>query len=275
MPSPFPGMDPYLESPEFFPGLHDNLVIELERALQACLPPAYFADTRSRVWVEYMERAFEPDVDIVRSSDAPAGIGSDNGGGTAVAVRVQPVVVYVPNETREIFLEIRTVQGERRLVTALEVLSPSNKIPGAHGRDKYEEKQLEVLSSKVNLIEIDLLRGGTHTTAVPRARAEAEAGPFDYHVCVRRFANLGRYFVYPIRLEQRLPEIAIPLLPGDPDVAIDLQAVLDRCYDFGPYRRISPYRDANPVPPLRPEQQEWASRLLRDKGLLPDAGRTA
>jgi len=66
-----------------------------------------------------------------------------------------------------------------------------------------------------------------------------------------------------------LPEIAIPLLPGDSAVQIDLQAIFDRCYNTGPYRRLSPYRERTPVPPLTPERQEWANHLLREQGLLP------
>ena len=70
------------------------------------------------------------------------------------------------------------------------------------------------------------------------------------------------YYVYPIQLAERLPEIAVPLLPGDPAVPIDLQAVLDRCYDVGPYRREINYRDDTPHPPLRPEQMSWARGVL-------------
>jgi Protein of unknown function (DUF4058) len=91
---------------------------------------------------------------------------------------------------------------------------------------------------------------------------EARAGSFDYHVSVHRFDRFEDFLVYPIQLDDRLPEIAIPLLPGDPDVTIDLQAVFDRSYDTGPYRRRVRYAESTPVPPLRPERAEWAARLL-------------
>jgi hypothetical protein len=29
MPSPFPGMDPYLENPEFWPGVHNRLIVAI------------------------------------------------------------------------------------------------------------------------------------------------------------------------------------------------------------------------------------------------------
>ena len=114
-------------------------------------------------------------------------------------------------------------------------------------------------------MEIDLLRGGDQTTAVPLDRARKKTGPFDYHVCIHHFDNLEDYFVYPVRLDERLPEIDVPLLPGDGKVPIDLQTVFDRCYDTGPYSRRVRYREMTPVPPLRPEQAEWTNRLLKEK----------
>jgi hypothetical protein len=177
-----------------------------------------------------------------------------------------------PEEVRETFLDIYAQQrDEPRLVTCIEVLSPTNKTPGAHGRKPYRKKQREVLHSKVHLVEIDLLRGGKHTTAVPHAVALRQTGMFDYHVCIRRFNHPADYLVYPIRLDQRLPQIAIPLLPGVSDVPIDLQTVFEQSYDVGPYRRSIRYAERTPVPPLRPEQVEWATRVLREKGLLPPA----
>jgi hypothetical protein len=167
-------------------------------------------------------------------------------------------------------LEVYTRKdGKKRLVTTIEVLSWSNKTRREKGRKLYKKKQRETLRSRVHLVEIDLLRGGEPTTAVPHDLAVALAGPFDYHVCIHHFDNREAFFVYPIRLEEQLPEIAIPLLPGDPAVSLDLQAVFNRCYDTGPYRRSVRYAEDVIVPPLRPEQAEWAQRVLREKGLVP------
>src|SRR5262249_13162389 len=141
--------------------------------------------------------------------------------------------------------------------------------PGDHGRDLYVQKQREVLRSEVHLVEIDLLRAGTHCTAVPLEPALAQAGPFDYHVCVHRFDRFDEYVVYPIQLAARLPILAIPWLPGDADVRLDLQAVLDRCYDTGLYSRSVNYRTLTTVPPLTPDQVTWAEQWLRTRGVLP------
>jgi hypothetical protein len=222
MPSPFPGMDPYLEHPAIFPGLHDSMITYLREALQARLPEPYYAEIGERVWVQVSH-----------------------------------------DEYREPYLEIVAMLEGERLVTTIEVLSLTNKTPGAHGRALYLRKQPEVLDSQINLVEIDLLRGGQHTTAVPRDLAVAQAGPFDYHVCVHHFDNLEDYSVYPISLPEPLPAIQIPLLPGAPLVVVDLQEVFQRCYDTGPYRRRIDYRHALPEPPLSPQYREWAAQWLQ------------
>ena len=134
----------------------------------------------------------------------------------AAPPRSEPLVVHVTHDERhEPFVEIYLGRGsERRLVTCIELLSLSNKTPGEHGRDLYLRKQGEILYGKVHLVEIDLLRGGEHTTAVPRHRLARVAGEFEYHVSIHHFDNLEDFFVYPVRLNQPLPEIAIPLFPA-------------------------------------------------------------
>jgi hypothetical protein len=176
-----------------------------------------------------------------------------------------PVVVTVPHdERREPFIEIRAPgdSGER-LVTAIELLSPSNKTSGERGSELYLRKQRELLDSPTHLVEIDLFRGGVHTSAVPLDRLSALVGRFDYHVSVHRSDRFEDYLVYAFRLEERLPEVAIPLLPGDPEVPMDLQVVLNRAYETGPYRRRIRYADSAPIPPLSPDQGEWAARILQ------------
>ena len=67
MPSPFPGMDPYLENPEIFPDFHDSVITYLREAVQASLPAPYFAALGRRVWIEVSRRSVGPDVQIQRS----------------------------------------------------------------------------------------------------------------------------------------------------------------------------------------------------------------
>ncbi len=261
MPSPFPGMDPYLEHPSTFPSLHARLIVLIGEALQPALPAPYFAEIEERVWVEVSQRFIEPAASVFRR-EAPSG-----GPVAATLTRSRPVVVTVPHDERhESWIEIRVSgDGGERLITAIEVLSPSNKTPGENARDLYLRKQREVLDSRAHLVEIDLLRAGLHTTAGPLDYLTEAVGPFDYHVSVHQSDRFEDYFIYPVRLAERLPEIAIPLLPGDGEVALDLQAVFDRAYDTGPYRRRIRYAEAEPVPPLRPEDREWAAGLIRGR----------
>ncbi len=182
----------------------------------------------------------------------------------------EPVVISVETielgPFKESYIEIRKRQGKSvRLVTSLEVLSPSNKTIGNPGREQYIQKQRELLGSEVNLVEIDLLRAGTHTTAVPRDEAVANGGRFDYHVSVHRFNRPKDYFVYPIVLEKPLPLIEIPLLPADPDITLDLQMVFDQAYAAGPYSREIEYGQDAIVPPLRPSQIKWMAMLRKGR----------
>ncbi len=268
MPSPFPGMDPFLEDPAIFPDLHDSLVYGLRESINAVLPLPYYAGIGSRIWVEMSQRRIGPDINLLKPD---GGVG--RGGGVAVAEKsrtqsadAEPIIIRVPHdEIRETFVEIFAGPHRDRLVTSIEVLSWANKTPGEHGRDLYLKKQKDVLKSKVHLVEIDLLRGGTHTTAVSREQIVAEAGEFDYHVLVHEFHKLEEYYVYPRRLGMRLPTIRVPLLPEDGSVEVDLQPIVDRCYVTGHYERRIRYRDMIPIGPLSAEQRQWIEQVLKER----------
>jgi hypothetical protein len=241
-------------------------VIYLADACQPILPEPYYTATNRRAWIEVSARYIEPDVNIIR---AQSGRAAESAPRSAVAVAdetgIKPVLVRVPHDERsEPYLEVYIGRGdERRLVTHIEILSPSNKTNGDQGRELYLQKQDEILTSKVNLIEIDLLRSGRHTTSVPLEQLQQQVSQFDYHVCVHRYSAFADYLVYPIRLQDRLPPIDIPLLPDDGSVRVDLQAVFNRCYDAGLYAREIDYQRDRPEPPLTDERQAWANELLK------------
>jgi hypothetical protein len=264
MPSPFPGMDPYLEHPNVFPNLHDKLIVHLEEAIQPQLPEPYYAKGAQRVWLEYVEGSRYPDVTVLRANQPASRPPSDDGGVAIAEIPVKITAPYIPwDEFRETFLEVYSkVDGQPRLVTAIEVLSPINKSPGQQARGAYREKQGEVLRSKVHLIEIDLLRAGSPTTAVPYKDLVQRCGAVDYHVSVHYFDQPDDFFIYPIQLPDRLPKISIPLLPGDGPVDVDLQAIFDRCYDRGPYRREVNYAKDPPPPALSSERLAWVKTVL-------------
>ena len=267
MPSPFPGIDPWLERPAVFPDFHNSLITYLKAAINAVLPPGYVAAGDSRAYVDPELRRI-PDVGIF-------GPDADSTGGTAVVVAtlaqaglLAAATEPISDPVKEYYLEIQSVEDER-LVTAVEVVSPANKQAGEDGRASYQQKQGEYRLSKVNLVELDLLRGGPHTTALPEARLRAVAPDCDYHVSVMAAGSPIRFFVAPIKLADRLPHLPIPLDPGIAPVTIDLQAVFDRCYDESGFANRAKYARQQPNPPLAPDQQGWAEGILRAKGLLP------
>jgi hypothetical protein len=266
MPSPFPGMDPYVENPEIFPDFHDSFITYLRGKLQANLPPPYYAALGRRVWIEAAGRSIGLDVHLLRSRASPQ---SQAPPSRAVAIADRPasrpfVVKVFHDEFREPFVEIYVdAEGGKRLVTSIEVLSPSNKTPGDKGRELFRRKQRELLSSQVNLVDIDLLRGGEHATAVPLEQALAVCGTFDYHISVHPFNDFETFYVYPMDLKEQLATIEIPLLPGDAGVLLDLQTVFNRCYDEGPYAREIRYGEDAVIPPLRSDQAAWAVQVLQ------------
>ena len=269
MPSPFPGMDPYLENPDWFPDLHGSLITMMKGTLQRSLPESYYAQSSQRVWVEYTQRHIEPDV--LQSARRPRKRARGDGRAPAdledaAGALVVMVETIEHGPFRESFLEIRRRRGkEVNIVTTIEILSPANKKIGNPGREKFLEKQRETLASETHLVEIDLLRSGAHALAVPKDLVTAKAGPFEYLVSIHRFNRPTEFLVYPITIRKRLPRIAIPLSPGDPDIFLDLQDVFDRSHEFGPYNREIEYGTDPIVPRLKPDQAKWAAQLPKPR----------
>jgi hypothetical protein len=266
MPSPFPGMDPYLEHPARWAGMRQRLISQSCNRLNELLPDNYVADMGERVYLVQPRRSIYPDLLLIeRPSQAPAP--GPSGGGTAVlAVSDPPLVITVrPEEIREVFVEIRPVADESQVIAVIAVLSPANKTGRSEGRQLYLQKQEELLASQTHLIEIDLLQGGEHTVAAPLDWLLGET-TWDYLVSLHRGGQSGRFEVWPFSLRQRLPRIHVPLAGDDPDVVLDLQTVFDRAYDEGPYARRIDYRRDPPVPLPRADA-EWAAALLKERGL--------
>jgi hypothetical protein len=257
-------MDPWLERPGLFPDLHAALIGYLRESLNSVLPDGYAALGTSLVWTDENQRRI-PDVGLFgpveRSDDEDTTDLFSNLG--MVAVLAEPL-----NEPwTEPYLEIRSNDDER-IVTAIEVLSPSNKKAGDAGRAAYLQKQGELRRAGVHLVEIDLLRGGEHSTAIPLRQLERVGARRDYHVCVTVVADRDRYEVKTFQLADRLPNIAVPLDPGVQPVVLDLQPILDRAYDTGRYARFAKYETVSPFPPLSAEHVAWAEGILKSKGVL-------
>jgi hypothetical protein len=265
MPSPFPGMDPWLETPGVFPGVHSLLIAQILEALNPRLPPPYLATIDKLVWVD-PELRTEPDVSAFSPDERAEGDVAAEPFADAGMVAVLSERVLEPWERP--YLEIHAGEGDR-LVTAIEILSPSNKKAGESGRAAYQHKQEEFRLGGVNAVEIDLLRGGAHTTAVPLARLRQVSAAYDYHICTTVVGEPTRHHVRPFRMTDTLPPLVVPLDPGVAPVTLELGPLFDRVYDIGVYQRWARYATRQPDPPLTPEQQAWADAILRERGLRP------
>jgi hypothetical protein len=253
-------MDPYLE--QHWGDVHSSLVIYIRNQLQRALPKDLRARVEERVIVTGLGRvrSLYPDVRVIESRPGPRRASK-----AAVAV-AEPIVVELPDEPEtQTFVEIREVGGEGRLVTVLEVLSPSNKKAG-DAQEQYLRKQAELLQARVSLVEIDLLREGDWIVAVPQNALGRKQRAF-YRVVVRPGWRPLQADYYPIALTQPLPALNIPLRADDAKAPLDLQAVIEQCYEDGGYDDID-YR-VEPVPPLSPGAARWAARLLRRAGRRP------
>jgi hypothetical protein len=263
-------MDPYLE--QFWGDVNSSLVIYVRNQLQQRLPNDLRARVQERVFVESptsADRTMYPDIRVVerprKHRDRAA---------TALAVDVaEPLRMRLPDEpVTQGYIEIIDLGSGRRVVTVIEVLSPSNKAAGP-GRRLYAKKQQECRAGGVGLVEIDLLRGGSWVLSVAEHVVPA-SHRLAYRVCVRRPGPDGIVDVYRVPLRERLPVIGIPLRPTDADVPLDLNQLIEQCYCDGGYDDDIDYR-AEPDPPLCPDDARWADALLRQQGHRPAKQRTA
>jgi hypothetical protein len=256
MPTPFPGMDPYLERPSLWPNVHNSLIIALRDDLAPRLRPRYYVAVEERtvrLGGDDLLFAARPDVAVVQARDLPDVSSAAFEPGAPVVT----VLVPLPDEIRETFLEIRDV-GADRVVTVIEILSPANKATG-EGRRQYEQKRLALLGSRTHLVEIDLLRAGAPMPmfgAVP---------PSPYRLLISRAEERPQARLLPLSIRQPIPRIRLPLQPGDDEPPIDLTAILHALYDRAGYDLRIDYQ-SELEPPLDDEDRVWVDALLRAAG---------
>jgi hypothetical protein len=257
MPSPFPGMDPYLEGSEWT-SVHTELSSEIARQLAPKLRPKYIVRATRRfvtdmpAVVTIAAGDVYPDVSVFGGSTIREPAPSLT---TTTAVPLEMATV-MPARIPLITIEIRDVTN-RELVTAIELLSPVNK----HGRGyrEYLEKRQRLLSSTTHLLEIDLLRNGRR---VPMQQP-LPAAP--YFVFLSRAEKRPILEVWPIQLNEKLPTVPIPLLSGDADASLDLQLALDTIYDALGYDLSVDYASPPDIP-LKGEWAIWAAERLNTAG---------
>jgi hypothetical protein len=256
MPSPFPGMNPYLEQPGAWVDFHNRFVMHLADLLNERTGDDYFAKVDDQVYIHELppdrwRPLGRPDLSVKPTAGAApafASVGAQVAAPGEVEIELaDPLdVVTLP------YVEVIDRAG-REVVTVIELLSPSNKTPGPD-RDQYARKRLRLTNSRVNFVELDLLRGG------PRHSFRPAPPACDYYALVYRPARWPRAGIQAVRLRERLPVIHIPLRESTPDITVDLQQLLHETYDAGKYRAY--IYDDLPEPPLSADDAAWAAQFV-------------
>ncbi len=258
MKSPFPGMDPYLE--RSWGDVHSRLITLASGTLNSVLPEDLVARVEERVVVDCVEyarpRAIYPDARVYEDATTPPLAATSPESATAVA---QPILLELDSEEH-----IETDPSGGRLVTVIEFLSRSNKLPGDN-RDAYRQKRNDLARGGVNLVEIDLSRAGAWRDLLRPVVAPADIDAA-YRVIIRRPHPARRVELYPISMRSRLPAIPIPLRTSDADATLDLQTLLDQVYREGRHDRTRYNEPCDP--PLTNTDAEWAEAQLRAAGRL-------
>src|SRR5262245_33641463 len=257
MKSPFPGMDPYLE--RHWRDVHARLIIYACDRIQEQLPSGLRCRVEERVVLELpagAERSMYPDIRVIERANGSVG---PQGVAEAALAVAEPLILHLASEElTETFLEIVDVSTGQRVITVIEVLSPTNKL-GGDGRDQYFQKKKELRQAGVSLVEIDLLRAGERPYPV-NLRHVPETHRTHYAIFVRRGSKPNQAEIYAASLRQPLPTIKIPLRPTDVDALLDLQPLIEKCYRNGRYEDMD-YTQP-PDPPLDDADRSWAEALV-------------
>ncbi len=259
MPPVFPGMNPYLEDPSIWEDFHQNLATEIQTRLAPKLRPKYFAAIVPRVTYEEVfieeRHSIKPDVSIYQVNERAL---SD----ATVAVAPAPLLGQATLELpiKLFSVEIReTATGI--LITAIEILSPVNKKPGHQAYDEYHRKRRDLFRSSAHLLEIDLLRAGKRlplVTPLPEV---------PYFIFLSRETRRPQIEIWPLRLQDSIPILPVPLKAPDPDVPLDLGGAIQAIYDRAAYDLRIDYTPPPPKPDLTSDDLAWLEAHLQTAGV--------
>ena len=262
MPSPFPGMNPFLEHPDVWGTFHTRMLAAMADRLSAQVRPDYLVHMEAHLWIHERADDYEDgglsrkligrsDVSVSKSAAARSGgfVGSE--AETAVLTPAMQILIPLVDIERQRYLEIRD-RRNRELVAVVELLSPVNKKSGPY-RAQYLTKRSEILASPAHLVEIDLLRCGL-------AMPDHERPSSTYGVMVSRAEERPAADFWPIELRQPLPTIPVPLRAANSYASLELQELLHHVYDRGTYAEEIYEQEAEP--PLDPADFDWAEHVL-------------
>ena len=259
MPSPFPGMDPYLEQSAYWSSFHSRLIMGLADAIESVLQAEYYVEVETRTYLSDNNDTVLvgiPDAAVLSSSSEQPTSTTPNkqvASTTAVLTQPQRVTLPIPEEIQERYLEIRDI-GRDQVITVIEVLSPKNKRSGV-GRTVYETKRTQILASLTHLIEIDFLRSGSPMMIQGQPPEKA------YSILVSRSHQRPIADFYGFNLQDAIPSFLLPLKPGIPEPIIDTQAIFNGIYDRARYGSRIDYSQQPPPPQLSDTDQQWLTQL--------------
>lgn len=250
---PFPGMDPYLEHPALWPDVHNRLIAAMADDLAGQVAPRYYVGLERRAYLLQTDDLLfvgRPDISVIAPSPPlPRRVRP------LADIAVMEVDLPMDEEVGENFLEVHEVKTGR-LVTVVELLSPVNKLSGK-GRMEYEKKRAEILRTRTNLVEIDLLRAGEPMPIVGSPVMS------DYRILVSRGSQRPRGRLYAFAVRQAIPPFHLPLLPGDTEPLLDIGSVLHTLYERARFDLRLDY-SVPPVPPLADEDEAWLVTVLQN-----------
>jgi hypothetical protein len=256
---PFPGMDPWLEDPKLWLDFHNRLITSIADAIVPKVAPKYFVGVEQRTYESRPGAAVyvgRPDVGITWTGMTETHAGAaEMRPSTGPGVLELDVEVPVTDHVEEWYLEIReAIKG--KLVTVIEVLSPTNKLQQP-GRKQYLRKRDKIFDSRTSLVEIDLLRAGKRMPIEIPSQVNG-----DYRILVSRGKSRPRAKLLVFGLRQPIPEVPIPLLPREAEPSLDLNSVLHDLYDRARYDLRLDYTALAPPPRLQEEDAAWAREII-------------
>lgn len=255
--SPFPGMDPFLEDHANWPDFHHEFLSAIRTSLAELASPAFMVRVEERVYITdpFWDEGYArlvPDVIVTKGhSDVESLTDAETGVAVAPAVEIEELL---DEEVHDFYLEIRDART-REVVTAIELLSPANKVKGSRGRSAMLDKRKLFRRGGVHWLEIDLLRAGERMRAI--------AGRSDYAVTLWRQGKTNP-LVWFIDIRDSLPTVAVPLRPPFPDLPLALQTAFNTTYQRAYYADSTDYSDSPPSPPLKPADAIWLQNCLAD-----------
>jgi hypothetical protein len=259
MPSPFPGMNPYLEDPDLWLSIHGRLIIAIADFLSPQLRPKYFVAIEERIYETIADNSILVGIpDVIVRSQVTKNPTLPNVAVVNSSVKPTTVILSLPETVKERYLEVRRVDT-KEVITAIEVLSPKNKRLG-EGKDAYDKKRNRVLASSTHLVEIDLLRVGQSTQII------ANMIESDYKILVSRSDYRPKADLYAFNLKDSIPSFPLPLRREDNEPLINLQTLIDELYDRASYDLVIDY-SKQPVPKLSEADTSWLDEMLQAQGL--------